>query len=129
MCRKLACAYDGTNHTGTLVLLIAAMAVCAIALIGARIYVRRTAVHTCDHGTEMRMSDCRYGCKVMACQCGSEVVEHRAAYGCPIGARARESAGSFGIVRADTGATVATFGPGYRSANAPAIASHSPTGH
>ena len=48
----------------------------------------KTGRHTCDpwRRTEIRMSDCRYGCKVMRCDdCDAEQVEHRAAYGCPIG--------------------------------------------
>lgn len=47
--------------------------------------------HTCSPWrlTEIRMSDCRYGCKVMCCDdCGAEQVVHFAAYGCPTGRRA-----------------------------------------
>lgn len=33
--------------------------------------------------TEVRMSDCRYGCKVFRCgSCGDESVLHSATYGC-----------------------------------------------
>ena len=33
--------------------------------------------------TEVRMSDCEYGCKVWRCEsCGEEQVQHSATYGC-----------------------------------------------
>ncbi|WP_405095559.1 DUF6284 family protein [Micromonospora sp. NBC_01412] len=56
----------------------------------------RRAGHVCHpyRLTEVRLaSECRYGCKVMACQdCGAEQVTHHAAYGCPAGQSPRRAA-------------------------------------
>ncbi|GGK09482.1 hypothetical protein GCM10010123_44210 [Pilimelia anulata] len=42
--------------------------------------------------TEVRMSDCRYGCKVWRCRCGAERLLHSAIYGCPTGRAALTAA-------------------------------------
>lgn len=37
--------------------------------------------------TEVRLSDCEFGCKVWRCEsCGEEMLIHSATYGCPGGA-------------------------------------------
>ncbi|MDG4818268.1 DUF6284 family protein [Micromonospora sp. WMMD956] len=42
--------------------------------------------HVCDLVEVRLTTDCRYGCKVLACRkCGVEQVSHRAVYGCPAG--------------------------------------------
>lgn len=49
----------------------------------------RADPHMCKswRWTEVGMTDdCKYGCKVIRCSdCGTEQVEHRSIYGCPLG--------------------------------------------
>ncbi|MEU8051788.1 DUF6284 family protein [Micromonospora haikouensis] len=45
--------------------------------------------HVCDLIEVRLTTDCRYGCKILACRtCGAEQVSHRAVYGCPAGQNA-----------------------------------------
>lgn len=43
--------------------------------------------HAHAFADEVRLSGCRFGCKVVRCGCGAETVEHRAIYGCPTPSR------------------------------------------
>ncbi|MDG4815177.1 DUF6284 family protein [Micromonospora sp. WMMD956] len=45
--------------------------------------------HVCNLIEVRLTTDCRYGCKILACRvCGGEQVSHRAVYGCPAGQNA-----------------------------------------
>lgn len=43
---------------------------------------RKANYHAHDFVLEVRMSDCRYGCKIYRCRCGEETLIHSATYGC-----------------------------------------------